>query len=404
MAANSNGSSTRQNILNAASRLFSDKGFDRTGLKEIAQAAGYREPTIYLHFKGKEDVLFSVAEQHMAKYLDFLDEHLQGIVGAYNKLRKFIWAQLRYSSIDPEYLKLVLFECRCNRKFYKSGAYKLFRKCAGILSSILTEGIEEKIFRDDISIPIVRDIIFGMLDYESVRHFIPHETHDTIADQEEIMHLLERMIMCKYRVEVDPADKRRRILQAAVQIFAHHGYAKATVAEIARTAQVAEGTVYEYFKNKEDLLLSISEDRFNDHMHRLNQTFSNNDPRQKLRLFLQNHFQQYLNDPDFLMIFLTLIQFNPRFYRSRAYKTHYKYVLELEDLIRKIVESGAVSQDFNIRIFRNMFLGAFTHMTLRWFVVNHGRKYDKMREIEKATDLLSNAMSAQEAAESNDPV
>ena len=62
------------------------------------------------------------------------------------------------------------------------------------------------------------------------------------------------------------ADKRSRILKAAVRVFAREGFHGARIAEIARVAGVADGTIYLYFRNKEDLLLSL----FEEHVGRLN--------------------------------------------------------------------------------------------------------------------------------------
>jgi len=196
----------------------------------------------------------------------------------------------------------------------------------------------------------------------------------------------------RYRTENQPADKRQRILQAAVQAFSEKGYSKATIAEIAHKAGVADGTVYEYFENKEDVLLSIAEERFREHLEQLKQTFSGNNLPKKLWLFMQTHFQQYLDDPNFAVVFLTMIQFNRRFYQSRAYKSQYDYATELEKLIQEVINEGGV-QNINIRVFRNMFLGAFSHMTLRWFVIDHGRNFDKMAEIKEVAMLLSDAIS-----------
>ena len=384
---------TRQNILNAASRGMAQNGYEGSRLNEIAQEAGATEPTIYLHFKGKESLLFSVAEEHMARYLLFLNEHQQGISGAQNKLRKLVWAHLRYSDIKTEFMSLVLFDCRNNRNFYQSAAYKLVRRYSGILSSILDEGIREKVFRSDMNVPLVRDIIFGLMDYEAIQYFATKEKPNAVLDLEDIMQLLDQMLLCKYRTENQPADKRQRILQAAVQAFSEKGYAQATIAEIAHKAGVADGTVYEYFKNKEDVLVSIAEERFREHLEQLNQTFSGNTPQKKLWLFMLNHFQQYLDDPNFAVVFLTMIQFNRRFYQSRAYKSQHNYVIELEKLIQEVINEGSLP-NINIRVFRNMFLGAFSHMALRWFLVDHARNFDKMAEIKEVAMLLSDAISA----------
>lgn len=387
--------STRENIINAASKVMTRKGFEGSRLNGIAQEAGVTEPTIYLHFQGKVDLLFSVAEGHMARYLLFLDEHLQGLSGAHNKLRKLIWAHLRYSDINREFMSLVLFDCRNNSNFYQSGAYELVRKYSRILTSILDEGVREKVFRADMNVGLVRDIIFGMMDYEAIRYFVTREKPDAVLDLEDIMQLVDQMLLREYRTENRSADKRQRILQAAVQLFSEKGYARTTIAEIARTADVADGTVYGYFKNKEDILLSISDEHFREHVRELKQTFSSNNPKKRLWLFMYTYFQQYMDDQDFVVVFLTMIQFNRRFYQSRAYKSQYKYVVELEKLVQEIISTEEGVQNFNIRVFRNMFLGAFTHMTLRWFIADHGRNFDRMREIKEVAMLLSDAIAAE---------
>src|SRR3954453_21268055 len=56
-------------------------------------------------------------------------------------------------------------------------------------------------------------------------------------------------------------DKRARIMDAAVKVFAERGFHTATVAEIARSAGVADGTIYLYFKGKDDLLLRLFDEK-----------------------------------------------------------------------------------------------------------------------------------------------
>jgi hypothetical protein len=63
-------------------------------------------------------------------------------------------------------------------------------------------------------------------------------------------------------------DKRRRILQAAVKVFARKGYFAARVAEIAQRAGVADGTIYLYFRGKEDILVSLFDELMAEHVER----------------------------------------------------------------------------------------------------------------------------------------
>jgi TetR/AcrR family fatty acid metabolism transcriptional regulator len=382
---------TRENILRAFTSLVTKNGFEGATLNEIAQEAGVTEPTIYLHFEGKESLLFAIAEVQMERYLLFLDEHLQGISGAENKLRKLIWSHLRYSDTNRDFMNIVLFDCRNNRNFYKSDAYALVRRYSGILLSILHDGIREGVFRSDMNLALVRDIIFGLMDYEAIRYFVTRETPDATKAHADIMRLLERMLLSEYRSQGEPAGKRARILQAAIEAFSEKGYAEATISEIAGRADVANGTIYDYFENKEDLLLSISEEHFKADLEHLKQAFNGSNPRTKLTLFMQYYFQQYLDDLDYIVVFLTMIQFNRRFYQSRAYKSQYKYVIELEKMIKHILEEGGV-RDINIRVFRNMFLGAFTHMALRWFLAQSDKHFDKLEEMKEVAGLLSDAV------------
>src|SRR4029077_8382820 len=66
-----------------------------------------------------------------------------------------------------------------------------------------------------------------------------------------------RVVVKKKRL----GDKRDRILQAAVKVFARNGFHATRVSEIAKAAGVADGTIYLYFKSKEELLISLFEDR-----------------------------------------------------------------------------------------------------------------------------------------------
>src|ERR1700757_4629411 len=58
-----------------------------------------------------------------------------------------------------------------------------------------------------------------------------------------------------------PEGKRERILDAAIKVFAAEGFYNAKVSQIAQLAGVADGTIYLYFKSKDDLLINRFEDR-----------------------------------------------------------------------------------------------------------------------------------------------
>src|SRR5882762_6225268 len=83
--------------------------------------------------------------------------------------------------------------------------------------------------------------------------------------------------------DVSPVPKRDAILRAAIDVFAERGYFNAQVADVARAAGVAAGTVYLYFKNKDDLLVSIFDRSMRDGLtHSRAQVADLRDPRERL--------------------------------------------------------------------------------------------------------------------------
>src|SRR5512132_2077692 len=93
-------------------------------------------------------------------------------------------------------------------------------------------------------------------------------------------------------------DKRERILSAAERIFARHGFFAARVSEIAKDAGVADGTIYLYFKSKDDLLISLFESR----MEQVNRTLeaaiaSAGSPLEQLRAFIRAYLRLVHDEP-----------------------------------------------------------------------------------------------------------
>src|SRR5438552_17807271 len=100
------------------------------------------------------------------------------------------------------------------------------------------------------------------------------------------------------------ADKRETLLRAAIRVFAHNGYFNSKVADIAREAGVADGTVYLYFKSKEEILHSIfdrsMEEAIADGRKRLDKIV---DPRERLRSIAHMHLDRLGADRDLAVVF-----------------------------------------------------------------------------------------------------
>ena len=387
----------RERILASAEEVFAAKGLLGSSIAEIARKAQVTDSVIYQYFKGKEDLLFSIQGSRMPEVMKLLEESLEGIRDAESRLSKMLWFHLRYNETHREFARLLLLECRSHKDFYKSDGYALVREYAGVLLRVLEDGAKDGVFRDDLDMRVVRDVIFGTVDFEVLSLLVTGEIGEASADLDDILALILPMITKRPPWQDRPADKANRILFAAEQVFGEKGFVKAKIADVAKLAQVAEGTVYEYFQNKEDLLMSIASKRFQDHLNHLDEAFEIRTPLRKLIRLVRNHFSLYLTNRNFLRLFIIQVQLSPRFYTSKAYRIFRRYVRIIELAVEEGKAEGSFRQDVNSRVFRNLFLGTFNHMALRWFVLGQEPDFDKMREIDQVLELLAMAVLTDES-------
>lgn len=385
-------SEKRQKILDAAERIMSAKGRGAT-ISEISAASGVTDSVLYHYFKNKEDILFSVAQEHLRDALEKLDEQLQGIMDPANQLGKLIWYQLYYHDTYPDYGNLLLFECRSNNRFMKHEAYGLIKRWSAIGIKILNNGISDGSFRKDLDLPIVRDAIFGLVDMENIEFMTVKKTLQAHTDLDAILDLVLPMIRPDTKGCAIKNDKAGRILDSALNVFAAKGFQSATIQEISKSATVSEGTIYEYFNNKEDLLFSTLERQFRNNLNLLDELFEVRTPLRKLKRFMRYHFTAYFTQPVFVKVFLFDAIYNSRFYNSNAYQPFKQYIESIDEILDEGKEDGSIRPEINNRVFRNLFMGIFSHMALRWLFTKKGSQADKIEDINAAVALLGRSVA-----------
>src|SRR5436853_6561303 len=105
--------------------------------------------------------------------------------------------------------------------------------------------------------------------------------------------------MTRRRRRSATSDKRTRIMDAAIKVFAERGFFTATVAEIARAAGVADGTIYLYFKSKDDLLLRLFDEKMTELLAEARSALEQGGPASvRLKRFIQLHFALVERDPE----------------------------------------------------------------------------------------------------------
>jgi len=186
----------RQSIIQAAIEVFGKGSFQNSSIFEIAQRANVAEGTIYQYFKNKDDLFFSIPVEKTKEFCEELDLHLQGITGAFNKIRKFIWYYLHFFKMNPEYGRILMLEMRVSRSFVKTDTYRFLRTSTSQILEIIREGQEEGIIRKDVDIYIIRQLILGMLEHIVTRWLLKGEKYDLMQHYDQVNELVFYGMSC----------------------------------------------------------------------------------------------------------------------------------------------------------------------------------------------------------------
>ncbi len=176
----------KQLIIEAAIEVFSKNNFQNSTISQIAQKANVAEGTIYQYFKNKEDLFFSIPVEKTKDFCRDLELHLQGITGAFNKIRKFVWYYLYFFKTNPDYGRTLMLEMRVNKSFAKTKAFDSFKNLTGRILEIIKEGQEEGVIRKDVNIYILRQLILGILEHIVTRWLLKGETYDLLEHYQEV--------------------------------------------------------------------------------------------------------------------------------------------------------------------------------------------------------------------------
>jgi TetR/AcrR family fatty acid metabolism transcriptional regulator len=369
-------SGKKKAILGAASTIFADKDYGEAKISEIAEAAGVRISRIYKYFKGKEDLLFSIPVDNTEFFIENFKEHLTGIKNSEDKLRKAIWHYLYFHQNNKDYATVVLFKLRPNRKFYQSQAYESFKTYNKIIIDIIREGQEQGVFRRNLNIYLFRNLIFGSFDH-TILGWLLFQKPETLIDQAEgLFQLLFSSIKKAEdndRLRKGEADwnfdKKEAILRTAEAVFAEKGVRNSTISNISQILGIGDATIYEYFKNKEDLLFSIPIERSESLFHLLTENMQiKNEAENQFRKFVWHYLSLFQKNKNYVSILLFELRPNRTFYSSNAYSFFRKCSDILTEIIKKGQMEGTFKKEINIYILRDLIFGSIDHTALTWIL------------------------------------
>ena len=185
--------------------------------------------------------------------------------------------------------------------------------------------------------------------------------------------------------------KYEAILRAAIKVFARGGFFNSKVADVAREAGVADGTVYLYFKNKDDILVSIFNHVTEEALSRGRARIARiDDPVEKLKRIVHAHLSLYGRDRDLAVVFQVELRSSTKFMEQFSATK----VTEYLDMIRTVIEEGqkqgVFRENLNTKIAAKVLFGALDEMVTNW-VLSH-KRYSLVTTAEAVIDIFLNGI------------
>ncbi len=173
-------------IINAATKVFAKKGFFNARISDIAKEAKVADGTIYLYFNNKFDILVSVFEEEVSNMINQINKLLVQETDSKKKLGIFITKHLSMMKKNRNLAEVIQIELRQSNKVIKNYRNNTFVEYLDIIATIVKQGQEQGVFREDIDPDIVKRVVFGALD-EAARVWSPpislKHTAEEMADQ-----------------------------------------------------------------------------------------------------------------------------------------------------------------------------------------------------------------------------
>lgn len=185
--------------------------------------------------------------------------------------------------------------------------------------------------------------------------------------------------------------KYKQIIDAAVIAIAENGYHQAQVSKIAKQAGVADGTIYLYFKNKEDILISVFREKMGVFVENLREIIDNGESSsEKLSQMIDNHFNVLANDRHLATVTQLELRQSNKDLRLKINSILKEYLKLLDEILVEGMLKGEFNSTMDVRIARQMVFGTIDETITTW-VMNEFR-YDLIETAPKVRQLLLNGL------------
>ncbi|MFC7321087.1 TetR/AcrR family transcriptional regulator [Halobacillus campisalis] len=179
--------------------------------------------------------------------------------------------------------------------------------------------------------------------------------------------------------------KYKQIIDAAVVVIAENGYHSSQVSKIAKKAGVADGTIYLYFKNKEDILVSLFQDKMGQFIEKIeHETTSGQSAEEKLLTLVETHFEQLAADHHLAIVTQLELRQSNKELRYKINNVLKKYLAVIDNIVDEGIQEKLFRSNLNRRLVRQLIFGMMDEAVTNWVM-----KEQKYNLEEQAQDVHS---------------
>ena len=163
------------------------------------------------------------------------------------------------------------------------------------------------------------------------------------------------------------SEKPQQIIDAAVRVFARHGYYNSRVSDIAREAGVASGTIYLYFKTKDDILVRLFREKMAEWVAFLREAIADlPDAVAKLRRLVALHLKMLEDNPDLAEVVQVELRQGHKFFRGASAHEVSAYFDVIQSVLEEGVAAGRIRRDLPLKLATKMLFGAMDQLATSW--------------------------------------
>jgi TetR/AcrR family transcriptional regulator, fatty acid metabolism regulator protein len=170
----------------------------------------------------------------------------------------------------------------------------------------------------------------------------------------------------------DP-DKPQHIIEAAIRVFARNGYYNSRVSDIAREAGIASGTIYLYFRTKEEILVTLFRDKMAAFVAQLRQEIAGEpDPVAKIRRLVAMHFTVLEQNPALAEVVQVELRQGHKFFRGASAHEVSAYFELIGSVLEEGVAAGRFHAELPVKVATKVLFGAMDQMATSWVLGKRG--------------------------------